>query len=224
MLEKEKLSHIVAVGFLLIAVQFIVVAQFYGIPAKKRVPPQYSQACTQEVKQCLDGSYVSRTGPDCEFAECAKLSIAQNDMSNWHTYRNEEFGFEMEFPAGWSEDEFLLRGSGFTQEFQDNFNEYTLSLSVTGNYNQLTGLPYENLQDYYVDTPYTVKTVKVGGQEAIQPLPRAGSEHVNSVFFFSKDSTFIYGLTFAPNTISEAKIEEGQELFDQILSTFRFFE
>lgn len=27
-------------------------------------------ACTQEAKQCSDGSYVSRTGPNCEFAEC----------------------------------------------------------------------------------------------------------------------------------------------------------
>jgi len=27
-------------------------------------------ACTQEAKQCPDGSYVSRTGPNCEFAPC----------------------------------------------------------------------------------------------------------------------------------------------------------
>jgi hypothetical protein len=29
-----------------------------------------SNACTMEAKLCPDGSYVSRTGPDCEFAEC----------------------------------------------------------------------------------------------------------------------------------------------------------
>ncbi len=28
------------------------------------------QACTQEAKQCPDGSYVGRTGPNCEFAPC----------------------------------------------------------------------------------------------------------------------------------------------------------
>jgi len=27
-------------------------------------------ACTQDAKQCPDGSYVSRTGPNCEFAPC----------------------------------------------------------------------------------------------------------------------------------------------------------
>lgn len=26
--------------------------------------------CTQEVKQCPDGSYVGRSGPKCEFAPC----------------------------------------------------------------------------------------------------------------------------------------------------------
>ena len=28
------------------------------------------QACTQEAKQCPDGSYVGRTGPNCAFAAC----------------------------------------------------------------------------------------------------------------------------------------------------------
>ncbi|GEM_PF-5097786 len=106
MLEKEKLSHIVAVGFLLIAVQFIAVAQFYGISAKKRAPSPYPQACTQEAKQCPDGSYVSRTGPNCEFEECAKPSIAQNDMNDWQTYRNEEYGFEVRYPEGWTMQEY----------------------------------------------------------------------------------------------------------------------
>jgi hypothetical protein len=29
-------------------------------------------ACTQEAKQCPDGSYVGRTGPNCEFSMCPK--------------------------------------------------------------------------------------------------------------------------------------------------------
>lgn len=30
-------------------------------------------ACTMEAKQCPDGSYVGRVGPDCEFAPCPEL-------------------------------------------------------------------------------------------------------------------------------------------------------
>ncbi|MDO8590715.1 MAG: Gmad2 immunoglobulin-like domain-containing protein, partial [bacterium] len=32
--------------------------------------PPLPKACTQEAKLCSDGSYVSRTGPNCEFASC----------------------------------------------------------------------------------------------------------------------------------------------------------
>lgn len=32
--------------------------------------PGEGQACTMEAKLCPDGSYVGRTGPNCEFAEC----------------------------------------------------------------------------------------------------------------------------------------------------------
>lgn len=28
------------------------------------------KACTMEAKQCPDGSYVGRTGPNCEFTKC----------------------------------------------------------------------------------------------------------------------------------------------------------
>ena len=35
-------------------------------------------ACTQEAKQCPDGSYVSRTGPNCDFASCPTIHPTQN--------------------------------------------------------------------------------------------------------------------------------------------------
>jgi hypothetical protein len=33
----------------------------------------HPRACTEEAKQCPDGSYVGRTGPDCEFAACPSV-------------------------------------------------------------------------------------------------------------------------------------------------------
>ncbi len=34
------------------------------------------QACTEEAKQCADGSSVARSGPNCEFAPCPGEAVA----------------------------------------------------------------------------------------------------------------------------------------------------
>ncbi len=56
MLEREKLSHIVAIGLLLIAVQFIVVANYFNIPHPIKSVREGSIGCTREAKLCPDGS------------------------------------------------------------------------------------------------------------------------------------------------------------------------
>ncbi len=57
---------------------------------------QNQVACTQEAKQCPDGSYVSRTGPNCEFAQCPVLN---NQTSDWQTYTNIQYGFSFQYPS-----------------------------------------------------------------------------------------------------------------------------
>ena len=114
MFHKEKLSHIIAVALLLIAVQVIVLAEYFGVSNRTRESIQNGNVCTQEAKICPDGSTVSRTGPNCEFAECAQGSPStrsinsgqagsgQLDVSSWKTYHNEEYGFEVKYPGEWN--------------------------------------------------------------------------------------------------------------------------
>lgn len=61
-----------------------------------------NKACSSEAKLCPNGSYVSRTGPNCEFAPC----LGEVDTSNWKIYRNEKYGFEMKYPSWWNFDEY----------------------------------------------------------------------------------------------------------------------
>ncbi|MCX6740678.1 MAG: hypothetical protein NTZ49_05650 [Candidatus Parcubacteria bacterium] len=51
------------------------------------------QACTQEAKLCPDGSYVGRTGPNCEFAECG------TDFTQCNTNSDCENAFELKRSA-----------------------------------------------------------------------------------------------------------------------------
>ncbi len=42
--------------------------------------------CTQDARECPDGSYVGRTGPNCEFAKCPETEPPQTP--NEQTYKN----------------------------------------------------------------------------------------------------------------------------------------
>lgn len=48
---------------------------FYFFTTKNK-----SVSCTQEAKLCPDGSYVGRTGPNCEFAKCTEVN--PNDVKS----------------------------------------------------------------------------------------------------------------------------------------------
>ena len=39
-------------------------------PAEYKNPDEEQVACTMDAKLCPDGSYVGRSGPNCEFAPC----------------------------------------------------------------------------------------------------------------------------------------------------------
>jgi hypothetical protein len=58
------------------------------------------RTCTMEVKLCPDGSYVSRTGPNCEFSPCPGVtsSSAKSEITNWKTYTNIKYGFSVKYP------------------------------------------------------------------------------------------------------------------------------
>ena len=65
--------------------------------------------CTQDAKLCSDGSYVSRTGANCEFASCPEV---KDETADWKTYTNTEYGLELKYPPTWKVQE-KVTGFGF---------------------------------------------------------------------------------------------------------------
>jgi len=57
--------------------------------------------CTKEAKMCSDGSSVGRIGPDCEFAPCPVASTDETADTDWKTYQNDTYGFELKYPSLW---------------------------------------------------------------------------------------------------------------------------
>jgi hypothetical protein len=51
-------------------------------------PPVLPVACTMEAKECPDGTYVSRSGPKCEFALCPSPQQATGTVINRRIYNN----------------------------------------------------------------------------------------------------------------------------------------
>ncbi len=66
-------------------------------------------ACTQEAKQCPDGSYVGRSGSSCEFAPCQSTvgsnAATATSTSNWQVYTDQLNGFQFSYPPDWKVDD-----------------------------------------------------------------------------------------------------------------------
>ena len=78
----------------------------YYLGANKNKPPFVSspKMCTQEARQCPDGSWVGRTGPNCEFKVCPTISPTKSidETANWKTYTNKDIGYSIKYPPDWN--------------------------------------------------------------------------------------------------------------------------
>ncbi|MFH0803591.1 MAG: hypothetical protein V1877_00515, partial [Candidatus Tagabacteria bacterium] len=96
-MNMQKQKGFAPIAIILIIIGVLAVAGGIWYWQKSKAPEQ--KACTEEAKICPDGSYVSRTGPNCEFAACPETKT--DETANWQTYRNDEYGFEVKYPSDW---------------------------------------------------------------------------------------------------------------------------
>ncbi|MDO8241068.1 MAG: DUF333 domain-containing protein [Candidatus Moranbacteria bacterium] len=108
----QKIRIEIAVGF--IAALAILLGIYFwnnasqistGAPTTSNIVTKPVQKmCTQEAKSCDDGSYVSRTGPNCEFAACpstdASADIEKSRIANPASINCTQEGGQLEIRTG----------------------------------------------------------------------------------------------------------------------------
>ena len=66
----KKIASEIAIGIILLLA--IIIGGIFYWQNKDSNQLSGQKACTEEAKLCADGTYVSRTGPNCEFAKCTE--------------------------------------------------------------------------------------------------------------------------------------------------------
>jgi len=181
------------------------------------------------------GYYLGRQSSNKNFVSESKLTPApspapsqiSDKTADWTSYditTEPSLGYidyTVKIPSSWKR---IEHSSNFqdTETFQDAYKQpiYKLVIHQEKNFNSQTGKVYATLREL-TDFTYDVPEMTVGGQQAAKVLPRAGSESIYKVLFFSKDAKLVFSIELETPR-DGSKFKEGEELFNQILSTFKF--
>jgi hypothetical protein len=187
-----------------------------------------SRACTMEAKLCSDGSYVSRTGPNCEFSPCpnATLSPTQDETANWKTYTNSDMKFSIKYPSDWVVDEtnkprqYEIKSRDFKMD-PDSYPYQTSGVDISIGLDILNGKALRN----YINNIAWTKSVTLfdttlAGNQAISGSKTDDPSDVKRYCIWTtRDNTVIeIQLMFPYNSTNS---EELKQIFDNAISTFK---
>lgn len=98
------------IGRTVLSVLFLTGSVVYLLQVKRTLPEEV--VCTQEAKQCPDGSYAGRVPPNCVFAPCPTFTTTPDSpqacvqvitpAKNQQTGECREFPTPCDVPAGWT--------------------------------------------------------------------------------------------------------------------------
>lgn len=200
------------------------------------------RTCTQDAKQCPDGSFVSRTGPNCEFSPCPTTKPTQDETANWKTYADKDKLIQFNYP----DDAKVTLGKVYSMLSRDDSDAITIEK------------PYVNVDDqgYIVDVvikdnPQNIPTKTIIDnylaevEKSCSPPGCALPQKVRSTFKEYSNGV-VDGYTFSIGGETDSVMvvqvknnktyifrvsngngyatEQGIKVFNQILSTFKFLD
>jgi hypothetical protein len=143
-----------------------------------------------------------------------------SDTTNWKTY--DAIGFSFKYPKLWNEGP----SSDNIRTFLSTDQLYLLSVGTPENRVGATdNRSFDTIEEYlsaHWGSSHETKQVQLDGKNVIQIFPFEGSENVNEVAFLSKDKKNIIMIQVSTDKSSSGNISEAQNLFREILSTFKF--
>ena len=109
-----------------------------------------------EAKICPDGSAVSRTGPNCEFAPCPSSQAPQGKpldyTTNWQLFTDSTFRYQLRYPPGWK----YVDCSG---------TQYSLQCFLSDDYISVGGVPVTDISPDKILAPEKGVLIQIASLE-----------------------------------------------------------
>lgn len=173
-------------------------------------------ACTMEAKQCPDGSYVGRTGPNCEFAECP--SATSGGTADWLTYTNTDGKYSFKYPSAWN---------ALTNQYMARDAIFGTDASVTSGPGGVEIRDFTGSIDEFlagVEAQYSDKQdIVIAGLPGIRSSYSSGSIR-GVAYVLKRDNQIINIYIFANGSDSPDVLSEDASILEDLVSTFKFID